>query len=322
LNAGRHRLAALALLLIIAPTDVLATERQDLGIQAAPGEAESTEDLASVFEAAVALERSVFEVDEPEAAWSIDRLRRAALLFERVAEARGGAGPGYWRASRATWLSGELLPLDDVTGRVARFERSLELADLGLAANPDCAECMLWKFNSMGRLRTTQGVFEGVRQVPEMARLLDRAIALGPTHRDSENNSTLGNLHYASAIFYRLLPDWFWLKWVLGVRGDKKRALEHARKALALHPHRLDYQIEVGTQLLCLGTDKGSDELVEEGRRTMREAISGGATSKDTRREIEFARTMIEHPERACGYTGDKLIEIDEEKARQAGQQR
>ena len=42
--------------------------------------------------------------------------------------------------------------------------------------------------------------------------------------------------------------------WVLGVRGDKERALAHARTALALHPTRVDYRIEVGSQLLCLGS--------------------------------------------------------------------
>lgn len=309
----------LCALLWLGPPPATATGSSDRAFEAQPGTEVGAEALEAVFETAVELERSVFEAQDPDPGWVYDRLARAALLFERVGDQQGGVGPGYWRAARSTWLSGETLPLDDVDGRVERFERSLALADRGLAANPDCAECMLWKFISMGRLRTTLGVFEGVRQVSEMAELLERAIELEPTHRDSEDNSTLGNLHYSSAIFYRLLPDWFWIGWVLGVKGDKKRALRHARRALELHPNRLDYRIEVGTQLLCLGSDRGDAERIEEGRRVIRDAIAHVPTSEDERREIHFARIMLEHPERSCGYTGDKLIEIDEDAARRAG---
>jgi hypothetical protein len=201
---------------------------EPLSIEAQPGTPSDPEETAEVYATAVALERSVFDAKDPEPSVVIDRLSRAASLFERVADLEGGVGPGYWRASRSVWLIGETLPLDDIEGRLETFARSLALADRGLAANPECAECMLWKFISMGRLRTTQGLWEGMRQVKEMADLLDHAIALEPTSRDSDDNSTLGNLHYSSAIFYRVLPDWFWIRWMVGVRGDKQRALAHS----------------------------------------------------------------------------------------------
>ena len=266
---------------------------------------------------ATELELSVFDADDPPPAMVIDRLSRAALLFERVGDLQGGVGPGYWRASRAVWLTGENLPLDDIDGRVAVFERSLSLADRGLAANPDCAECMLWKFISMGRLRTTQGLWEGMRQVKEMADLLDRAIELNPTYRDNGDNSTLGNLHYSAAIFYRVVPDWIWLRWVLGVRGDKERALRHSRTALQLHPNRLEYQVEVGTQLLCLGSDRDKPKLIADGRAILEEALGRPTARADERREIEFAKIMLEKPRLACGYTGDRMFELDEKSARE-----
>ncbi len=319
-NGLLETLAALIALAVVWPTGAAkAAGREGLSLDAPPGSPPSALELAALFERATALERSAFEDAQWEPSVAADRAARAALLFERVGDQQAGRGPGYWRAARSTWLSGELLPLDDEDRRIERFERSLALGDRGIAADPDCAECMLWKFIAMGRVRTTRGIWEGVRQVPEMAELLDRALALEPTHRDDDDNSTLGNLHYSAAIFYRILPDWFWIGWVLGVKGDKQRALDHARTALALHPQRLDYQIEVGTQLLCLGTDKGKQEFVDEGRRQMRAAIERQPATHDERREIHFARLMLAEPDRACGYTGDKLIEIDEEKARGGG---
>jgi tetratricopeptide (TPR) repeat protein len=320
---GVHRVIAVLVsvgLLALAPTGVLAAPPLDSSLDAPPGTSPSPEEIAELYERAVALERRAFEAEDADGDQTaiVDLAARAALLFERVGDYQGGLGAGYWRAARSTWLSGESLPLDDEAGRIVRFERALALADQGLQANPDCAECMLWKFISMGRVRTTRGIWEGVRQVPDMARLLERAIELEPTHQDGEDNSTLGNLHYSSAIFYRLLPDWFWIGWVLGVKGDKQRALEHARTALSLHPSRLDYQIEVATVLLCIGANRGKKEALADGRSKMEAAIRRAPANEDERREVQFARMMLAEPDRACGYTGDKLIEIDEDQAKKA----
>ncbi len=304
----------------LSPLMAAAGDPAELRIQATPGSA-TPEIVARKWDEAVGIEGKVFQdADEHEAdsAQLTEQLAHAADLFAFVGDAEGGRTQGYWRAARASWLSGDTRPLDDVTSRVNRFEHALVLADRGLETNPDCAECMLWKFNSMGRLRTTQSVWKGIRQVRDMARLLDRAIALNPTHRDSEDNSTLANLHEASAIFYRLVPESFWVRLLLGVKGDKERALEHSQTALSLHPRRLDYRIEVATQLLCLGSARGDDARLAEGKARMLGAIRHGATSRDQEREFYFARLMLDTPDKACGYSGDKVLEMDKEEARRA----
>ncbi len=309
LGAG-SLLASALLLMALGPA--LASEFE---ISAAPGAA-TADEVARLWAKANELEDKAFELDESEQARQY--LSQAAPLFERVGAEQGGTTQGYWRAARATWLAGEFLPLDATDAKMEAFNDALTLTDRGLSVNPDCAECMLWKFIAMGRLRTTSGVWEGIRQVSDMAELLDRAIELDPTHRDNEHNSTLGNLHYSSAIFYRLVPDWFWIGWVLGVKGDKERALDHSHRALALHPQRLDYQVEVGTQLLCLGSVRDDSMRTKQGLDVMRAAIAREARGVDETREIMFARIMLEEPDRACGYVGDKLLEMDEKAARRA----
>lgn len=276
-------------------------------------------DLVHRWRDAMAIETMMFAKPDLSNEQVIDALVRASALFEEVAEAPGGRSDGYWHASRAIWLAGELLPLEDKAGRLARFRRSLALAERGLEKDPTCAGCMLWKFTAMGRIRTTEGSLGRVREVKEMADLLAEGIALDPGYRDNELNSTLGNLHYASALYYRILPDWFWVQWVLGVRGDKERALEHSRMALALHPTRLDFKIEFGTQLLCLGaTEKKHRSKIDAGRQVMAEAIATVPANDDEAREVHFARMLMEEPEKACGYTGDGVLEIDEDAAKKA----
>ena len=281
-------------------------------------ERSGTPDLAGSWREAMALERRgrAREGERPDQA--VDLYLDAAALFEQVARGRPDLAHGWWRGARSTWLAGDTLPLDAVERRGELFARAEELSGRGLEVDPECAECMLWRFASMGRLRTTRGLWTSVRQLPEMAELLDRGIALRPTYADSETNSTLGNLHYSSAIFYRIFPDWVWIGWLVGVRGDKDRALTHSRAALALHPTRLDYQIELGVQLLCLGTARGDAARVAEGRAVLASALQRPAETLDDARDLEAARLMLELPEKSCGYSGDAWVEIDRDQVRQA----
>ena len=245
------------------------------------------------------------------------RLLETAEIFERITELDPGDSTAYWRAARGYWLAAdELVALEERPGRMRWFERSNELSARGIEVDPECAGCMLWKFAAMGRLRTARGVWTGIRQVPEMAELVDRGIELQPTYADGPNNSTLGGLHYSAAIFYRVMPDWFWLRWFLGVRGDKERALGHIRTALALHPNRVDYRVELASQLLCLGSTKEQPERLQQGIEAAKHAIAMPAADLDDEREIAAVKIMLAEPRKSCGYTGDTWLEFDEERAR------
>ncbi len=251
-------------------------------------------------------------------------LEGAAALFLGVADAPGGDPNGYWRAARAHWLAGELLPLDDAAADAAKlehFERAKALAQRGIDANDACGECMMWKFSAMARIATTRGLLSAARQAREMNRLLERGIELEPTHSDGPGSSTLANLYYASANWNRVVPDSIWVKWLFGVRGDREKGLAHSRKALALHPDRLDYRVEVGTQLLCIGTEKKQDARLDEGRAMLEQVADRPGHNEDERREIFFAKQLLDAPSKACGYTGDKLVDLEAEsdKASKAG---
>ncbi len=264
------------------------------------------------------LERHGRDIEVEDPATAVELYLKAATLFSIVAEEHPELSAAYWRCARVYWGAGDALPLEEKERRIRYFERAEEWAQRGIDADPECAECMLWKFIAMGRLGTTRGAWTAIRRASEMAELLERGIELEPTHADSENNSTLGNLHYSSAIFYRVLPDWFFMRWIAGVRGDKERALEHSREALSLHPARLDFLIEVGTQLLCLGSTRDDPAQIAEGSEVMRAALLREPSTQSEEREIAAARIMLDTPRKSCGYSGDTWVEIDRETAERA----
>ncbi|MDG2334763.1 MAG: hypothetical protein P8Q97_11105 [Myxococcota bacterium] len=217
----------------------------------------------------------------------------------------------YWRIARNYWRVGENQPLDRTAERGRYFDLSELWAARGLAVDPDCAACMLWKFVAMGRQATTRGLLTAVSDVREMDRLLGRGIELAPEHRDNDGNLTMANLYYAGSVFYRVVPEWRWLKWIIGVRGDKEKSLGYAREAVALSPVRVDYRVELGASLLCLGVEKDQPERLVEGRqilessRRLDDFLSTDALDK------RHAAILAQEPDKACGYSRDGFIDID-----------
>lgn len=258
-----------------------------------------SEQLRALWQEGLALERAHDDLDG------------AAARFEELARALPEEAEPLWRLARLEWRRAERLPADQKKERLAGFRLAEQRARASLARDARCAECRFWLAAALGRITTTQGVLQSVRLVPEIADLLKEAIALRPTHRDGPDDTTLGNLYHFSAALYRLVPEWIWLSWVLGVRGDKERSVEYSRRAVAISPGRLDYQVELGAGLLCLGTSRGRAELIEEGAEVLRRSQSL-APFAEARIDMVLAQVLLEQPERACSYARDGWIEIQE----------
>jgi hypothetical protein len=238
----------------------------------------------------------------------LESTRRYELIVGEVPE----ESYTYWRIARNYWRYGESLPLDEKLERTRYFELAQSWSGRGISIDPDCAPCMLWKFVSMGRKATTNGLWSAAGDVDEMSDLLSRGIALRPEHADDEGNATLGNLYYAGAVFYRVIPDWFWLRWLVGVRGDKELSLEYAREAVEISKVRVDYRVELGAVLLCLGTDKERPEAVAEGMRVLRSAQQLDDYLPTDHLDKSHAAVLVDSPEKACGYSRDGFIDFDE----------
>jgi hypothetical protein len=240
-----------------------------------------------------------------------DALDASLARFEQLARALPDEAEPRWRIARLEWRRGERLAPERKDERLARFRASEQHARAGLALEPRCAECMFWLAAALGRITTTEGVLQSARLASVIADLLARAIALQPTHREGPDDTTLGNLYHFSAAFYRLVPEWVWLSWVLGVRGDKERSVELSRRAVAISPRRLDYQVELGAGLLCLGTARRNGELLREGAAVLRHSQSL-APFAEARLDMAYAEILLERPERACAYARDGWIDLEE----------
>jgi tetratricopeptide (TPR) repeat protein len=243
-----------------------------------------------------------------------ERLDEANRRYAKLARAHPSSTFLAWRVARNHWRRGERLPVDAKAERHDAYAAALDWADRALAADPDCGECVFWKMASMGRLATTVGVIESAGMAPEIAALIERGIALHPTYSDNAWNHTLANLYFASSAFYRITPDWVWLGWVLGVRGDKDRALDYIERALAIAPMRVDYTLEHGVLLTCIGVERDDAAALEQGRAELRKVGRMTRILGTDAIDQQNATLLLRLPELACGYSRDGFVDFSEVK--------
>lgn len=235
-------------------------------------------------------------------------------ILEQLAREFPEAPYLMWRLARNYWVFAENLDINDKEARLKNFEKGLKWANKGIQTNQNCGECYLFKFGNLGRISTTKGLMNSVSSAKELSETIARAIELESKHHDSENNSSLANAYYASSVFYRIIPDWLIIKWIAGVRGDKKKSLEHIKKAADISPSRIDYQVELGAIYLCLAEDKGMEEMREPGNETLRKAIAMKQLMPTDPLDKQYAAGFLKDPSGACGFSRDGIVDLDNKK--------
>jgi tetratricopeptide (TPR) repeat protein len=216
-----------------------------------------------------------------------------------------------WRLSRSYWVYAENLDINAKEERLKYFQIGLDWANKGIALNDKCAECYLFKFGNLGRISTTKGLMNSISAAKDLSETIQKAIDLKPQHQDTYFNDSLANAYYASGVFYRIIPDWFIIKWIAGVRGDKLKSLEHIKKAAEITPARIDYQVELGAIYLCLAEDKGMDEMRALGNQALEHALTMEQVMPTDPLDKNYAKGFLKDPSGACGFSRDGIVNLD-----------
>jgi hypothetical protein len=102
-----------------------------------------------------------------------------------------------------------------------------------------------------------------------------------------------------------MLPDSRVIEIAIGTRGDPKRSLELARRAVALSDQRIDYNVGLGASLLCAGQQGDREELVSEGRAVLQRVGDFHELMPTDSIDRRVARGLLAEPELACGHSRD-----------------
>lgn len=250
----------------------------------------------------------------------IDALEKARLMFAQARKLAPQNAEAHWLAGEANYTLGELLPETAKDRRTKLYEETIALTRACLKnIDPDDAGCNHFFATGMGRLATTRGVMASMRSAADIEKAWLRGLKAKPKRVMVWGDPLFVNIQYGLGVYYRMAPDWWIMKVMLGTRGDKKKAVELFKAASLAQPYRLELQKEYAVALLCYGTNDDDAKALAEGRALLKRIIAGEFDAQDVRAtdptDKKHASEMLAAPEKACGYSRDGYQEIDREKA-------
>ncbi len=243
------------------------------------------------------------------ALWIEGRARRAAgdrlgaaEAYERIAAQRPQGRHTHWLIAQCYWEHVDQVPDEQTDTRAWYYEKVRDWATRGLAIDPDCGECYLYQAAGLGGLARRHGQVVAATRVAAIAAALERGIAIMSARPDHRTNPELEELYYAAAQLYRRVPEWPWLRWVLGVSGDRRRAVEYMRKANEIAGQRLEYMVELGASLLCLGNEEQDAALIAEGEALLEQVAALPARRPADLADQGNAQRLHADASAACGF--------------------
>jgi hypothetical protein len=242
--------------------------------------------------------------------------REAAGIFEKLIHDAPEEPHTYWRIARDyAWIS-ELTPPSDRETRARYGTLAMAWADRGLKVDPRCSECCFYKYAGMGRVALAHGILSSMSWLKQLGQTLDQCMQNPPSFAHAPWDSELGNLYYAAATFYRLLPNSRMLEISVGVRGDRRRSLEFARRSTQVSDRRIDYNVGLAAALLCVGREDDRQELVAEGRSLLERVPQLDDLIPTDPIDRRSAARLLSEPDRACGYSRDEWSQDESHVAR------
>ncbi len=194
------------------------------------------------------------------------RLQDAVGLRRKILSREPEQVHTAWRLARDLMAIGEGLPETAKNERLQVFEEAQRVSRQARRTDPSCPECCFYDFASTSRLATTSGVYQSVGRVREAGAILHQCLEMpAPAWSDASWNHERANLYYGAAVYFRMLPDTWWANQMFGMRGDRQRAAFFARRAVEIVSSRVDYRVELGVALVCLGESEDDAAARAEG---------------------------------------------------------
>ncbi|MBW2241038.1 MAG: hypothetical protein JRH01_03555 [Deltaproteobacteria bacterium] len=234
----------------------------------------------------------------------------AAELKRRVLELLPGDVHTRWRLARDLLNLGEAMPADQKRERLRIYREARALASSAAGADPDCVECCFYDFAATSRIATIKGALRSISLIKASGHVLERCLAMEPSvWSDTDWNHERGNLYYGAAVYYRMVPDTWWMERLLGFRGDKRAAVQLARQAYEVTPSRIDYRVELGVALICLGNATDEDAARAEGMALLGDLDELSMRLATDPLDILRAAEVRAEPDGACGNARSFEIE-------------
>ncbi len=241
-------------------------------------------------------------------------MKRQAELLETLSSREPKWIDGYWLTADANFQVGNSFkdPKDFPEAKTF-FLKGKASAETCLKMQPANPLCKFYLGVNMGKIASIEGIFASLKNAKIVERLWLEVRDSPYDHRFSGRSTLQGADRYALGLFYRLVPDFFLMKWLFDVKGDISKSVAFHRENLELDGPNVCSKTMLAVSLICEGDSEFTSKSGKEGLKQLKEARSYPVTSALFASCAKDLDKLEANPKMACGYETSRQQETSEE---------
>jgi tetratricopeptide (TPR) repeat protein len=217
----------------------------------------------------------------------------------------------YWHVGRFLYEVGERYEKNTPgVDKEAIYEEMLEVSNRGLQLNPDHPHLLFARGIAMGRLGTTRGVIASLFMAEDLESDWLRVAESRWRYSSLGGEEVLPcDAYSALGILYRLVPDWWIIEVIAGMRGSLAKSLAYLQTANDCSPDRIEIVKEYAVIRICYGQQNHRPEMVKAGLKDLHRMLTLPPHKPTDHTDLKHGQMLIDEPKLACAYSRDGQAE-------------
>lgn len=241
-------------------------------------------------------------------------LKRQLEIIESMSAKESAWVDGLWMVADAAFQLGASYSSEkDLPYARSVFVRGQKSAEKCIQMKADHPICQLFLGAMIGKIASIDGIFSSLKKAKLVEKLWLDVVNSKYNHRFGETASLQGNARYALGMFYRLVPDFFLMKWLFDVKGDIKKSVKYHKEAIAVDPPNPCSKIMLAAAMLCSVKGDTTEADGQEGLKHLRDARQMAAKSMVAKACQNDTTRLEKEPGKACGYETARQQETSED---------
>ena len=172
-------------------------------------------------------------------------------------------------------------------------------------------------FNVLSIWSTNQGIFKSLFNGKVVEKAWLAAIATKEHYRFPSSNTSVGATYYGLGIFYRLVPDSWFLNLIAGVRGSIDQAMKYLKLARQTKQNQIELYTELVAAHYCKWDRDGDDGAKAQGDAYAKTCESLPVPDAINEISQKDCGKLKKDPSMGCGYSRDRQQETDVDKLKE-----
>lgn len=214
---------------------------------------------------------------------------------------------GYWMLATDAFFLGTQLGFDK------QYTEAEKVLEKGIKATTSCLDrdkdnflCGFFHAALLAKYASIKGIFSSLGYGKTVRDQWLKVVEQDKNMSFRSNVSLQGSAYYGLGLFFRLVPDFFLVEWLWGIRGNLDQSIAYHKKAAEFDRTNPCANLMLAVALMCKSQG-------EKNKKEYKEALTYFAKAEklsaiDISQEIcqKDAQILRDQPNKNCGYTQAK----------------